>query len=172
MMHFFHRLLLLALLASTACAAPGMMPRSTLPLPEGFSASGGTTLPDRWWLAFDDPVLADLVERGLEHNPGLLATWARLDQADAAARGAGASRYPSVNASGGAGANVRQGGDPSLSISLGLSASYEVDLWGRDDRRRDARSPGQRDGSSRGGDHAVGADRDDVVPARDALCGT
>jgi multidrug efflux system outer membrane protein len=135
---FCYRLLLLALLANTACAAPGTMLRSTLPLPEGFSASGGTTLPDRWWLAFDDPVLADLVERALEHNPGLLATWARLDQADAAARGAGASRYPSVDASVGAGASVRQGGNPNLSVSLGLSASYEVDLWGRVDATVDA----------------------------------
>jgi NodT family efflux transporter outer membrane factor (OMF) lipoprotein len=140
MMRFRLPFALLALAVAAGCMARGVNPQPTVPVPEGFSGggSGGVQLPDKWWLAFDDPVLAGLVERALENNPGLLATWARLDQAAAAARGAGASLYPSVDVSAGGGASVRQGNGPSGSFDVGVGASYEVDLWGRVDATVDA----------------------------------
>ncbi|MBN1772192.1 MAG: efflux transporter outer membrane subunit [Deltaproteobacteria bacterium] len=113
-------------------------PQPTVHVPDDFTAAGENTLPDRWWEAFGDPALNALVERGLANNPGLLATWYRLDQARAAARGAGSDRYPSLSASAGLSGSARHGSDPSGSLSLGLSASYEVDLWGRVEASIDA----------------------------------
>jgi NodT family efflux transporter outer membrane factor (OMF) lipoprotein len=73
-----------------------------------------------------------LIEASLTNNPGVQQAWARLVQADAVARQAGAARYPWLQ--GGADASrsknsiTYEGADL---FSLGLNASYEVDLWGR-----------------------------------------
>lgn len=47
-----------------------------------------------WWQAFGDPVLNALVTRALADGPDLAAAVARVDQAQAAARAAGAGRLP------------------------------------------------------------------------------
>ena len=124
-------------LGAVACTVSGARVQPKIPLPARFSSAGDRALADRWWLDFDDPVLTSLVDQGLAANPGLLGTWARLDEAQASVRGSRASLYPSIDASAGAGANVR-GSGASGSLSLGVSASYEVDLWGRVAATRDA----------------------------------
>jgi NodT family efflux transporter outer membrane factor (OMF) lipoprotein len=49
---------------------------------------------ETWWAGFHDPVLTQIVERALEQNLDLAAAMARVDQARATARGAGARLLP------------------------------------------------------------------------------
>jgi NodT family efflux transporter outer membrane factor (OMF) lipoprotein len=49
---------------------------------------------DSWWTGFNDPVLTRIVERALNQNLDLAAALARVDQARAAAREAGARELP------------------------------------------------------------------------------
>src|SRR5438046_2980870 len=60
-----------------------------------------TSLPgpplDQWWTGFHDPELTRIVKRTLDQNLDLAAAMTRVQQAHAAARGAGAQRLPSGN---------------------------------------------------------------------------
>src|SRR5436309_13368864 len=60
-----------------------------------------TSLPapplDQWWTGFRDPELTRIVERALDQNLDLAAAMTRVQQARAAAQGAGARRLPSAN---------------------------------------------------------------------------
>src|SRR6202035_923191 len=57
---------------------------------------------ETWWTGFDDPVLTRIVERALEQNLDLAAALARVDQARAVAREAGAQLLPTARATGSA----------------------------------------------------------------------
>src|SRR5438046_9494312 len=52
---------------------------------------------DQWWTGFGDPELARIVKRALDENLDLAAAMTRVQQARAAAQGAGAQRLPSGN---------------------------------------------------------------------------
>lgn len=100
---------------------------------------------DRWWLALADPVTADLVERALAANPDLAAA-ARVAQAGASLRAARGSRLPRVEASLSASRQkssfvlptVGRVGIFSTTLSDELSVSYQLDLFGRLARSRQA----------------------------------
>lgn len=127
----------LAALAACSGAPAPVAPRADLP--ESFSASGDAPRVNEWWTRFDDPTLHRLVDRAFSAEPGLRATWARLVQAKAVAGRTRAERFPSIDGTGEA--RVEDGSELRMtreSYSLGLSASYEVDLWGRVDARADA----------------------------------
>lgn len=49
---------------------------------------------DRWWEGFNDPALSNIVRKALAQNLDLAASLARVEQARAAAQGAGANRLP------------------------------------------------------------------------------
>jgi NodT family efflux transporter outer membrane factor (OMF) lipoprotein len=99
---------------------------------------------DSWWTGFNDPVLVTVVQRALDQNLDLAAALGRVQQARAAAKGAGAQLLPTVDVSGGATANRASlrspyssavGGQSGLSrnyedYSVGPSASWEIDLFG------------------------------------------
>lgn len=127
----------LLLLAAIGCSAPAQSLKHDVEVPAAFTASGGVSVPDRWWQAIDDPILHQLIEEGLARNPGLKATWDRLAQAEASAKAAGASALPSASGDVGSGVTMRDG-ELSGSLSLGLAASYEIDLWGGIGASRDA----------------------------------
>lgn len=102
--------------------------------PDHFSAGvgGAVDSTNRWWETLHSMELNALVEEALTNSPGIQQAWARLQQADAIARKAGAARWPSLRAD--ASGSSRQNRSTGLSVesySLGLTASYEVDLWGR-----------------------------------------
>lgn len=85
----------------------------------------------RWWLVFQDAQLNSLIDLGLGNNTGLLAARARVEQYQAIAVQAGASRYPEVDATLGR-SQTRNNGDLTANLwSAGLTTSYEVDFWGR-----------------------------------------
>ena len=52
---------------------------------------------DQWWTGFDDPMLTEVVQRALSQNLDLAASLARVQQARAAAAGAGAALLPSAD---------------------------------------------------------------------------
>ena len=102
-------------------------------LPDTFSNSGNSILPDKWWLAFDDPQLDDLIEEALKNNFSILSAWDRLMQAEQLAVKAGASQLPQINLSSNAKRTrerVSKKVDYFNNYFIGLGASYEVDLWG------------------------------------------
>jgi NodT family efflux transporter outer membrane factor (OMF) lipoprotein len=103
-------------------------------VPETFSMSGSEVLPDKWWQSLKDPVLNGLIEEALGGNFSLQTSWDRLVQAEQVAVKAGAPLLPSVRYQASA-ARTRQEIGPvetyNTSLSAGLVASYEVDLWNR-----------------------------------------
>ncbi len=125
-----------ALLASCAIYAPDERTHLNTNLPEQFTLYS-ENIPDatnRWWTTFQSAELNGLMEKALTNSPTIQQSWARLAQADALAVKAGAARVPSLdydaNASTHKNGNTA-GNDSFNTYSLGLKASYEVDLWGR-----------------------------------------
>ncbi|MDJ0763865.1 MAG: efflux transporter outer membrane subunit [Myxococcota bacterium] len=106
-------------------------------LPDRFSNTGSAELPQKWWLAFDDPGLHQLIDKALSDNLSLRGAWARLDQAAARAKKAGSSLWPSLDAEASAGYAFSDSGN-NANFMLGLAAGYELDLWGRVRSVRDA----------------------------------
>ncbi|WP_043329260.1 efflux transporter outer membrane subunit [Curvibacter gracilis] len=88
-----------------------------------------------WWLDFMDPVLTDLVQRADLANTRLQEASARLAEARALLGTAEAARAPQVGVNAGlnrqAGRGTLTGEQPSTTASLGLGASYELDVMGR-----------------------------------------
>jgi multidrug efflux system outer membrane protein len=108
-------------------------PRTALDPIAAFSVSGAARAPARWWQAFGDRALDALIAEAITDGFEVRLAWSRLTAAEAAARGAGASAWPTLDASASAGAAVTVDGDGAVtrrSTSVGLGASYELDLWG------------------------------------------
>ncbi len=107
--------------------------------PDTFSLGAAASTPEqKWWRIFSSPELNSLVDEALAENLSLRAYWARLDKARFLAVKAGSTLYPSVSgdASAAYSRNHFEGGSiagssESKVFSLGLAASYELDLWGR-----------------------------------------
>ncbi|RAR67915.1 NodT family efflux transporter outer membrane factor (OMF) lipoprotein [Paraburkholderia unamae] len=99
---------------------------------------------DQWWNGFDDPMLVEVVQRALAQNLDLAASLARVQQARAAAAGAGADLLPTVDFEGTATAEHQSAQSPlgklasnfpgysrtSHEYTLGPAASWEIDLFG------------------------------------------
>ncbi|MCC5995962.1 MAG: efflux transporter outer membrane subunit [Oceanicaulis sp.] len=106
-------------------ALPDGAPGRFSALPETVAAA-----PHDWIAAFEDPVLAALVDEAMEANPSLLAARAGLNAARAAARGASGARLPTAD--GRFGVTDQDGPLQSgTSYSLQLEASWSADVWGR-----------------------------------------
>ena len=82
-----------------------------------------------WWLGFDDPVLDDLVERGLAANLDIDAALDRLGAAEALLRAERADRLPTID--GGSEAGISLSRDPALNTTVGLFGLFDPDLNGR-----------------------------------------
>ena len=136
---------LCVLALAAGCQAVKDRPRDALPLElaETYSVVSAEPLSERWWEAFDDPELNAIVERMLEQNLELKAAWARLDQAAALAVQAGAGLKPALDLNAGASRTrvnrpTAPGKRTGNLFTVGLAASYEIDLWGRVRAGRDA----------------------------------
>ena len=90
-----------------------------------------------WWEQFQDPVLSGLVRTALENNRDLEIATANVDQAFAQYSIVRSAQFPQVNASASAArerasANtVLPGGRIFSDYAVNLSASFELDVWGR-----------------------------------------
>jgi NodT family efflux transporter outer membrane factor (OMF) lipoprotein len=94
-------------------------------------------VPDDWWRLYDDPVLDRLVEASLATNADLRVAYANLDGARAALRQAQAARLPqtTIESSLGIDKSANQpsasGNVPTTDYDLGVTASWDADLFGR-----------------------------------------
>lgn len=141
-----------AMLAVCGCALKPDDPGKLAPdMPRRFSAGVAGAAPPvsmRWPSLFGSRELTALSRAALEGNFDLEAAVARILQADAQARIAGAALYPQIGASGNASRRLSPGttrspsppfrASVSNSFSLGLSASYILDFWGRNARLAEA----------------------------------
>jgi len=104
-------------------------------------AAQGDAVSQGWWRSFGSAELDALVADAQQRSLDVAAAMARLQQAQASASYAGAELLPTVNASALAGHQGRLGGHAETTgrnLSVGLAASYELDLWGRLQSQRDA----------------------------------
>jgi NodT family efflux transporter outer membrane factor (OMF) lipoprotein len=132
-------LLLLVALALAACAGPRQSapPESAFDAPADWRSAPGSsgTVDAAWWRAFGDPVLAEIVEKALQHNVDIALAAQRVEEARAQFRFAEAQLTPSVAAVG-EGARSRSlnaFGRPAQQTAgqAAIELSYEVDLFGR-----------------------------------------
>jgi len=144
--------LLLATAALAGCSVgPDYRPKSAteLGVPTAYSVPAQQSPEDltRWWSNFDDPVLGQLVEQARTANTDVAQAVARLRQAREALVQSRASLLPTLSGSAGYQRNenlrgggrsftlpdgtvVDTGGGGTNSFSAGLSASYQVGLFG------------------------------------------
>jgi NodT family efflux transporter outer membrane factor (OMF) lipoprotein len=100
------------------------------PAPAQWTANGAGpgSVEANWVATFADPELDALVNEAITHNADLQAAAARVEQAAGYVRAAGGTLYPSVDLLGRAGTGL--GNNTGLEGGL-LSASWELDVWGR-----------------------------------------
>lgn len=125
---------MITVLLATGCSSKVAPVSAPIDLPASFSQSGTENVTGKWWLAFNDPNLNTLIEQALSDNFSLQSSWDRLNQARAAYKKDSASFFPSLDgeASGSHSSTDSSGSTVKTDeILLGLSAQYEVDLWGR-----------------------------------------
>ena len=90
----------------------------------------------KWWLVFNDPVLERLVELAWQQNNSLEIAGLRVLETQAQLGIAEGNRYPQSQVIIGDAARISPadtagGGSNFSSYSLGASASWELDFWGR-----------------------------------------
>lgn len=120
----------LLVMTTLSCSVPVKEVPAPVSLPDTFSASGQTPLPEKWWLAFNDAALNRLIDQALSENFTLSAVFNRLEQFKAIAKINGAELIPQLN--GEFSASERSNSRLSTNNYLfGLAASYELDVWGR-----------------------------------------
>lgn len=101
-------------------------------VPASWSAGANTrdAVAADWLESFGDPRLNALVAEALLYNTDLEAGAARVEQAVAALKIAGASLAPAVDVLGRAAHKARGGGGTDVTGVI-FSASWELDVWGR-----------------------------------------
>ncbi|TVP79175.1 MAG: efflux transporter outer membrane subunit [Puniceicoccaceae bacterium] len=152
---FAFALAILAGLAATACTvgpdyvAPHTESETTADwaTPLGSRADSQASAIDlAWWQRFEDPLLTDYIERAIAENPGIEAARARIEGARAARGESRAPWLPSLDAearrsregTSGATSNPNNSGNTRSSNSGILSASWELDFFGRTRRAVEA----------------------------------
>lgn len=135
----------LLLVALAGCMPPRqpIPPEAAFTPPADWREPGATTaeISATWWRAFGDPQLTALVEAALANNTDVLSAASRVEQAREQIQLSRAALLPAIDASLGAqrtrelsvlGIAHRTSAQPSLQVS------YEVDVWGRLRRLREA----------------------------------
>jgi multidrug efflux system outer membrane protein len=136
--------------ALTACMTVGLdYKRPPVETPGQWPGASATeALSSTWWKAYGDPVLDQMIDEALLHNLDLRGAIARVDEARAALGIARADQYPGVSANASASRNrisqqstltIPPGVNPEYSdYRATLSASYEIDFWGKYRRATEA----------------------------------
>lgn len=124
--------LLLCFISLHSCAPSLDQVEVPIEEPQQFSFSGEEVLPEKWWTTFDDPVLDTLVETAIRTNLDLAGNWEQFQAALAVVRRESSFLWPDIGASARSAISRPQpdfaGGE---NLQMGISAAYEVDLWGR-----------------------------------------
>jgi outer membrane protein, multidrug efflux system len=130
--------------SSVGCVLTQDLPNPALDIPQGYKfgkSTDATTPPTLdWWRGFRSRELTVLMEEAQRVNLDIAAAVARFMQADAQARVAGAALLPNVNGtgsetysrtSGSSASGLTNGGREVVNYQASLSASYEIDFWGK-----------------------------------------
>lgn len=126
--------------AGCSTFTPQVRDAAPIQMPEQFSLyTESDPGPGQWWQAFDSRELNTLVKKALTDNFDIRTSLTKVRQAEAEARKAGADLSPSLDYSGSAKKSWQQtktdgsgrSSSQSKEFSAGLSAGYELDLWGR-----------------------------------------
>lgn len=149
--------LLALLLAGCATVGPDYR-EPQIAVPDRYLESSSTAQTDltRWWNGFNDAPLASLIERGLAQNLDIELAAAKIREVRAQERAIGASKSPQVAAEGsatrqrisenaipappgaGGGGSFGLPGSEFTTWRVGFDASWELDLFGRNVRERQA----------------------------------
>ena len=155
---------LCALAAVSGCSVGPDYRQPQIGVPAAYmEANGATGVSDAelaaWWQKFNDPTLSNLIERALAQNLDVEAAVARIREARALERAAGAAASPQLggdasvtrqrisenaipippgSGGGGSGGGFGLAGSEFTTFRLGFDASWELDLFGRNRREREA----------------------------------
>ncbi len=131
----------LAAVLGVSCSLPSGFTRSSAPLPVAWKNAGKFPVAapsrdlSRWWGRFEDPTLSRIIGDALRNNPDLASASARVREARARRNATASSLFPNIGGSGSVGSSSSQilggGSSESTSSSVGLNASWEIDLFGR-----------------------------------------
>jgi outer membrane protein, multidrug efflux system len=132
------------------CLLSGDRPDPGLDIPQAYlgapknPALAEAALPSLdWWRGFRSKELTELIEEARASNLDIAAAVAQIEQADAQSRVAGAPLLPAVGLNGAAtrlrssqstsagGTSGSLGGSERDLLSSSLTASYEIDFWGK-----------------------------------------
>jgi len=149
----------LCLLAGCTTVGPNYA-EPEVPVPAAYAEAqgAGAAQLDQWWRSFGDPQLTGLIEQALKQNLDLKLAAARIREARAQEGVAGAGASPQVAAEasvtrqrisenaipvppgsgGGGGGSIGLPGTEFTSWRAGFDASWELDLFGRNRREREA----------------------------------
>ena len=128
--------------SSGACVLTQDLPDPALDVPANYKYAGKTDAPPTldWWRGFRSAELTQLMEEAQTVNLDIAAAVARIVEADAQARQAGAALLPSLSGSGNetysrtsgsSSSGLTNGGREVVNYSSSLSASYQLDFWGQ-----------------------------------------
>ncbi len=133
-----------AMLSLTGCASFNMPAATSIApvAPATWQApaphQGSTTDLTQWWSQFNDPLLPRLIAAAQEVSPSVSAAKSRIEQSRAARVAAGAALGPSLTAQGGAVRGAEGAAAPATSLTAGLNAGWELDVFGGAAAGRDA----------------------------------
>ena len=142
---------LLCLSASTACTLGPDYERPEVAVPPEYRfdepalASSGLVNGPAWWQSFGDEHLDGLIREAVENNRDLRIATARVDEFSYVLMGTRSQAFPQAGygASASRQRRTEQGRSPtgpmrSHSFSTVITASWEIDLWGRIRRETEA----------------------------------
>ncbi|MDB5397227.1 MAG: transporter [Rhodospirillales bacterium] len=117
----------------SACSVGPSYKRPDLDVPatwRGESAQSPLWPSADWWHGFESSQLDNLITQALAGNFDLAVAIARVREADAQTRIAGAALLPTVGFGGGV-SRSRSGGQASTLYDAQIGASYQIDFWGK-----------------------------------------
>jgi multidrug efflux system outer membrane protein len=144
----------LAACGLVACSLGPHYERPDIPPPDAWrdphQATSAQWPSSDWWTSFNSPALNELMKQAQTANDDIAAAIARIQQADAQARIAGAPLLPSLGLD--ASGTRERAAQPTLTptgtvtavpktfntFAAGLTASYELDFWGKNRALRNA----------------------------------
>lgn len=150
-----------ALLVLSFASGCSTLPEATKPplpvgAPQAFTAAPATTadqtdatataaeaiLEERWWAEWNDPVLSGLVERAITGNTDVKLAATRVAEAHELLTQSGGARLPRLDFNATTGRARRAGATLGNAVndvySMGLTLSYEADIWKKNSYRQSA----------------------------------
>ncbi len=131
----------LILVGTSACSVDSLVSKQSVSLPADWKNAAGFPVASpsrdlgRWWGRFNDPTLTKIISSALTSSPDIASAAARVREARANRTSIASALYPALNGSADAGSSSlsRDGSDSdgTNSFSARLSASWEVDLYGK-----------------------------------------